>query len=350
VVLDRSWDEDSSRAVEEMLRAAGLLASSPEEATHVVDIVVRRNHLSVPGHGIGAEVFLEFVLRRGEDELGSVLTCGVAQRSPFRYSRKVLAATYQEAFDEALHHLFESYTLAELLGEGWRAGSERPGSQGEGPKVASGAAKTEPASEFKRAEEARAVKALQSREFSRLVLEEFTIDDAKYLEQEDAAPDALGRYLPRLVQEHLDAFHPGALEASLSDGEAPAEGDLVLTGQILRYKKGNLWKKAMIGYGAGKDKLDVAVQLRDGGSGETLLELHRVSSDWGGYGRSQQPPGKPGVSASLSFSGPRGGPVAEMADQLGRDLASFLVRHLADGYEYPEGLEVVADWVDRRGP
>lgn len=269
----------------------------------------------------------------------------VFSRSPFRYSRKVLTATYLEAFDDALHKLFDSHTLADLLGEGWR-----PGSQREGQKVATAASQIPSASEFKPVEEARALEALQSREASRLVLEDFIIEDSKFLEREDADADSLGHYLPRLVQEHLGAFHPGALEARMSNGEVPAEGDLVLTGQVLRYKKGNIWKKSMIGYGAGKDKLDVAVQLRDGDSGEVTLDLHRVSSDWGGSAWSQQRPGKPGVSASLSFSGPKGGPVAEMADQLARDLASFLVRHLTDGYEYPEDLEVVADWVDRRGP
>ena len=103
----------------------------------------------------------------------------------------------------------------------------------------------------------------------------------------------------------------------------------------------------MIGYGAGKDKLDVVVQLRDGVSGEELIELHRVSSDWGTSAWSQAPAGQTGFS--LRLTGPLGGPVEEMADQMARDLASFFVRHLAGDYQYPEDLEVIVDWPEESG-
>ena len=339
VFLDESWAEATSKALEQMLETTGLLATDPAQASHTVDVVLRRSHLFTASRPATGQVFLEFVFRHDAEIEGRLLTCGMAERSPFRVSQKTIATVYQEAFEDALLKLFESQTLATLLGEGWHPEVERQRTRRPAGGPAAGA--------FRKAEERQAPEALRAHRAARLLLREFEVEDAKALVREGAEAPDLGHYLPVLVREHLEAFYPGALESAMAADEEPTAGDVVVSGQILRFKKGNIWKKSMIGYGAGKDKLDVVVQLRDGASGEELLELHRVSSDWGTSAWSQAPAGQPGFS--LRLTGPLGGPVEEMADQMARDLASFFVRHLADDYQYPEDLEVIVDWPEEGG-
>ena len=333
VLVEGSWPEILRAATERVLGHSGLLADHPDEASHGIDLVLRRGHLSNPGSSVFAEVFIEFTLRHGSEVAGRILTRGVAKRKPLRVSRRTVELVFQEAFEDAFLGLLRSRTFTALVADGWRpakGSAHRPAGSASASEVLQSVAR------FQGPKEKRVAEALAAHRASRVVLKEFSVEDPKYTETGDGSAP-LGHYLPGLVLEHLRAYHPGVLEAVLWEGEGPVEGDLVVSGQVLRFKKGNLWKKSMIGYGAGKDKLEVAVQLRDGGSDETLVELKRVKSDWGVSGLQQ--PTQPGFS--LTLSGPQSGPVEEMADDLARDLAAFLARHLAPDPGRPPGVELV---------
>lgn len=324
VLLVSSREEAVRSAVSRLLEVTGL-AASPDEADYLLDVVIRRNRFFINQTAVKfrlrSEVFLEFIFRQGDSVAGRVLACGNSQRKTQLASKTKVEATYQVGFNDALSKLLESDTFLRLVGEGWTAATARWGN----PEITHiDRDKFYGPSDTAQAQIRPARAALQAVDVTTLVLQDFTLLDETYLDKEDADPELAASYLPELVRVHLEAFFPGAFPNIVRRSE-PQQGEgLVVAGNLLRFKIGSYMKRALIGFGAGKDKLEAEVLFQDG-SHQNLFKLDLVSSNWG---------------AGFQI---KKGQIRDIADQGARDIAYLLVQALVPDYSYPPDLEVAFD-------
>lgn len=327
VLLAETREETVTTAVSHLLRETGLLAASPADATYTLDVAIIRLrffiHQTFGRFRLRTEAFIEFTFKQGDAVVGRVLACGNSQNQAQFASKKKVQATFQYGFDDALYKLVSSETFTRLVGQGWQPGrGSAVGGEYNIDRIKRD--RFYGPSDLIRGEIRKAKRTVKPGA-ARLVLQTFELKDEKYKTTKDADPEFASRYLPDLLREHLKAFFPGAFEMiERRDEWNEAEG-IVITGDLLRFKIGSFMKRALIGFGAGKDKLETVVVLKDGGSGDDLFKMHFISSNWGAGWQTKR------------------GQIRDMADQLARDLAYFLVETLVESYSYPEDLEVRFD-------
>jgi hypothetical protein len=327
VFLNQTREESVRAAVSHLLEEAGLVPDTPAEATHTMDVTIRRLrffiHQTFGRFRLRSEVFLEFTFRQEDAVAGRVLACGNSQNHAQFASKKKVQATYQYGFDDALYKLVESETFSRILGDGWSSGSGSA-EGGEYKIMRITRNRFYGPSDLIRTEIENARSAIEPDARRVLILQDFELKDEKYKTRKDADLELARRYLPELLREHL-VFFPGAFDVVERRAEWEHAEGLVVTGDLLRFKIGSYMKRALIGFGAGKDKLEAMVQFRDGATGEELYRLDFKSSAWGAGWQMKR------------------GQIRDMADQLARDLAFFLVEVGTTGYSYPEDLEVRFD-------
>jgi len=328
VLTAQTRQESVERAISHLLQETSLLAASPSEATYVLDVrIVRLRffiHQTFGRFRLRSEVFIEFSFRKGDEVVGRVLACGNSQNQAQVASKKKVEATYQFGFDDALYKLLRSDTFLRLVGDGWKAGSgSAVGGEYNIDRISRD--RFYGPSDLIRTEIGKARKVLKPG-VSHIVLQDFDLKDDKYESGKDADPDFARTYLPELVREHLHAFFPGAFDVVEKRKEwEDKEGAAVLTGDLLRFKVGSYLKRALIGFGAGKDKLEATVVIKNGADGKDLFKMSFADSNWGAGWQIKR------------------GQIRDMADQLARDLAYFLVKSLVGDYSYPADLEVCFD-------
>lgn len=327
VLLSQTREDSVRTAVSQLLEETGLLAGTPAEATYTLDVTIRRLrffvHQTIGRFRLRTEAFLEFTFRQGDAVVGRVLACGNSQNQAQFASKKKVQATYQYGFDDALYKLVQSETFTRILGDGWSPGSGSA-EGGEYNVMRITRNRFYGPSDLIRTEIENARGAIEPDARRVLILQDFELKDEKYKTRKDADPDLAERYLPELLREHF-AFFPGAFESIERRGEWEKAEGLVVTGDLLRFKIGSYMKRALVGFGAGKDKLEAVVRVKDGVTGDELYKLHFKSSAWG---------------EGWQF---KRGQIRDMADQLARDLAFFLVEIGTTKYSYPEELEVRFD-------
>jgi hypothetical protein len=313
--------------VTEAFRRAGLLAATPGQDAVTVDVTVRRmhsqTHMTFGRFRLRSEIFLEFAFHRGDAALGRVLAAGNAQEYAQIASEKKYREVYQVAFNDAIHKVFNSRTLAGLAGAGW---APAPAPAVSGDKHAVRIMKDEfyGPTDWIQGEVARAAPAMQAAAPAPvLLLPDFELDRVSGKKNSPVASPAFAKaLLPELIREHLDAFFPGAF-AQVQRAPAGAAG-LTVAGDLEDFRVGNFYLRNAIGFGAGKDKLEGTVAFKDAG-GQTLHEVHVLSSNWGAGWQTKR------------------GNIRDMADQLARDVAYFLVKTRVPDYRPPADLEVLFD-------
>lgn len=288
-------------------------------------IVIRRNRFFINETALKfrlrSEVFLEFTFRRGDAVVGRVLACGNSQRKAQIATKTKVEATYQVGLNDALSKLVESDTFRRLVGEGWTGAIARWGN----PEITHvDRDKFYGPSDTVVAQIRRARGALEAVDASTLVLRDFDLQDETYKGKKDADPELASSYLPELIRVHLEAFFPGAFATIVRSGEPQQGKGLVVAGNLLRFKIGSYMKRALIGFGAGKDKLEAEIFFQDG-SGKTLFKIDLISTNWG---------------AGFQI---KKGQIRDIADQGARDVAYLLVQALVPEYSYPADLEVAFD-------
>lgn len=357
--------DEFKAAVDHLLAQTGLQAEAAAEADYLLDVVVRRDHVSYrePPKGkarLRSEVFLEFRFRADGDTVGTVLACGNAEAvsgrsgslSAVKGYKKRTITTYQTAFDDALYKLVSSNTFLALVGEGWRPGV-RPPADPEFPT-----ARIDPGLLYGPTEEAfsdlpKLREVLADRGFERLILQDFEISDSKYLEKKYADPETIVRAIPELIREHLQAFHRDApivveRRSNWSDGDG-----LVVSGELLRVDSGGK-----------KHQLQADVFLTDAATREQLYTVRvywmRTMGTAGmglipaaiKVGREQN---KLGTSAAndatreSSWTGYREAAIQQLEDDLAGNLAFLLVESLVPDAPPPDRLEVQFDGLDYPG-
>lgn len=311
-------------ALLQVLKESGLLSSSPTGAAYTLDVEILRDHFTahqtVGRFRLRSEVFLKALFHKGGETAGSVVAAGNAEMRAQVATQAKVHATYAAGFNDALHKLLQSEALSRLAGEGWKPGTPAPPSDKHeitrirkdefyGP------------SKFIMEEAEKVSEAFAAVRSRRVYLQAFEMKDEKYAKSKDADLEYASNLIPELVGEHLRAFHPGALEIGEGDG---ADG-IIVSGEVLKYKAGSLMKRALVGLGAGKDKLEVSIRFQDGSNGKEIHSMEVLSTNWGAIFQLKR------------------GQVRDMADQLAKDLAYLLVSSLAPDYSAPVELELVVD-------
>jgi hypothetical protein len=327
VLLVQTREESVRTAVSHLLKETGLFAAKPADATYTMDVTIRRLrffiHQTAFRFRLRTAAFIEFTFRQGDSVVGRVLACGNSQNQAQVATKKKVETTYQYGFDDALHKLVGSETFTRIVGDGWQPGTGSA-EGGEYKIMRITRDRFYGPSDLIRSEIEKAKHTIKPGAAPVLILQDFKLKDEKYQAREDADLELAERYLPELLREHF-AFYPGAFEAVERREEWKGGEGLVVTGDLLRFKIGSFMKKVLIGLGSGKDKLEAVVYFKDGATGDELYKLDFKSSGWGAGWQIKR------------------GQVRDMADQLARDLAFFLVETLVEGYSYPENLEVRFD-------
>ena len=330
IVSEGSRAEATRKGVALALQQAGLLAATPGEATHTVDVTIRRyreqTHMTIGRFRLRAEIFLEFDFRKDGVSQGRLLASGNAQQYAQIAAKAKYAEVYQAAFNDAIHKAFNSKTLARIAGEGW---TPVPGPAEWVRHKAVRIMKDEfygPTDTI----QAQAAQAAQTLSADGVVdalwLPDFQLDAVTGKSNTPVSDLAFARALvPALVREHLDAFFPGAFPAVQRQAPATPASGLTVEGQLDNFRVGNWYAKSIIGFGAGKDKIEGDVVFKDAATGATLFQYRALSSNWGAGWQAKQ------------------GSIRDMADQLARDIAYFLVKTRVPDYQPPVDLEVLFD-------
>jgi len=313
----------------DLLEKTGLGRAAGPDAL-VVDVTLRRDRFFIDETAgrwrIRTEVFLECTFRRGGEVVGRVLACGNAQTHAQVATKKKAQAVYTAGLQDAIFKLLRSRTFLGLVGEAWKAGTgEPPDSRYEITPIAR--EKFYGPSDFARLQLQELRSALAGRAGTALVLEDLAMKDEKFAKKEPQHVEFASASIPELVREHLDAFYPGAF-ASVTRRKGSGTGEnLAVGGDLLRYKEGDYALRALVGFGAGKDKLEADILFKDGRDGKVLFTFHLLESNWGGIWQVLR------------------GQLIDMTDQTGRDLAYLLVGALVPDYAPPKDLEVCFDGV-----
>ena len=328
IQLTDSREETVKKAILHLLKETGLLAASPQEATATLDVRIVRNHFTTHQTAarfrLRSEVFLDFSFKRGNAAAERVLACGNAETHAQIATKEKIKAVYQAGINDALFKLVNSKTFARLVGEGWKPGSRSDESSKYEITRIDKASFYGPTDSIQE-EVKKASTALESKRARHVILQDFVLKDTDYSEKEDADPKFASRLIPELVRENLNAFYPGAFETIDRGSQGGIAESVEVSGDLLKFKVGSFYKRALIGFGAGKDKLEITVVFNESGTTKELYTLHILSSGWGAAWQMKR------------------GQVRDMADQAGRDIAYFLVTTLVPGYSPPTDLEVCFD-------
>lgn len=330
IVTEGTRAEYVRKGISEALGQVGLLAASPADAVYTLDVTILRDHLQTHQtfgrFRLRTELFLDFAFKRNGVREGWVLACGNSQTYAQLASKAKFVETYQLAFNDAVHKLFNSGTLARIAGEGWKP-APAPASAGEHNTTRIAKDEFYGPTDFIQAEAAKAAKAIQGAgPADRVWLPDFLLEEVGGKEKDAISDPAFARaFVPALVREHLNAFYPGAFAAIERGSEPSAKQGIAVNGTLDDFRIGSFAMRVWVGFGAGKDKLAGEVAFKDAATGSTLHTTDVSSSNWGAGWQTKQ------------------GTLRDMADQLARDLAYFLVRTAEPGYKPPEGLEILFD-------
>ena len=325
--------ESVRKGIGDALASAGLLKASP--TTYTVDITLRRvhqqTHMTFTRFRLRSEIFLEFNFRKNGVSEGRVLASGNAQTYAQLATQSKYIENYQLAFNDAVFKLFNSKTLARIAGEGWKP---VPAPAVGGSYNATRILKDEfygPTDSIQ-AEALKAANALKAAgPVSVIALPDFELTKVSGKSNSAVSDVAFARAIvPALVQEHLNAFFPGAFDNIERQAKAAPKQGLVLDGKLEDFVIGNYYARAIIGLGAGKDKLEGEIFFKDAATGNILYSFKTISSNWGAGWQTKR------------------GNIRDMADQLARDIAYFLVQTSAPNYQPPQDLEIIFD--DTRYP
>ena len=330
IVTAKPRAETTRAALADAFGRVGLLAKAPAEPTYTVDVTLRRfrtqTHAGFARFRLRSEIFLEFDFRQAGQSVGRVLAAGNSQQYAQLANKGKYEDAFQVAFNDAVHKLFNSRTLARLAGAGW---APVPAPLVSGEKSATRIAKDEFYGPTDRAlaEAAAAATSMQAGAgLDTLRLPDFALDRVGG-DQKSAVADAdyARALLPALIEEHLNAFYPGAF-TTIARGPAATSGPgLVVDGNLDNFRVGNRALQVWVGFGAGKDELKGRVDFKDGATGAALHGFNAGSSNWGAGWQSKK------------------GTIRDMADQLARDIAYFLVRTTRPNYQPPQDIEVLFD-------
>jgi hypothetical protein len=329
IMVEGSRAEFVKKGVIEALRSTGLLAGDPATTAHILDVTILRNrfhvHQTFGRFRLRTEVFLMLAFRKEDIAEGRVLACGNAETYAQFASKKKASETYQAGFNDAVHKLLNSKTLVRVLGGGWNP-TPAPSTSGEYDTTRIHKDEFYGPTDVIQAEVEKASTPVQTAgPFERVVLPDFTVQEVVGKKKDELQNLQLARaFVPEKTREHLNAFFPGAFKSIERNGAAGAASSLVVDGKLDKFRIGSLTARIMVGFGAGKDKIEGQISIHDG-SGRILNDISVLSSNWGAGWQMKQ------------------GQIRDMADQLARDLAYFLVRTAAPGYKPPEDLEVLFD-------
>lgn len=350
VVGEMSREEAVTTAVTHILGGVGLLASSPGNASHTLDIHIRRDRLwylySHPRR-LRSEVFLEFVVTAENSGPHRVLACGNAEamvNSPKDHAARV----YQSAFRDAFEKFLDSEVFSLIVGTGWT-----PGSSGAAPSQIDRIDREVfygPSDYVVDEVLPLATSALPRGPIPRLILQDFDLVSAKLSKKKaKVSPELTRRCIPELVREHLETFYPGAIpEIERRSSWEDREG-LVMTGEIIRYdSRGE------------KHRLMVDIHFRDGSTGEELfsIRVHWVRTNMRAVGLLDVAVKAIKYSAdekkmmATRIEGPNtaswtghfaSGWLRDMVDYLAQNIAYLVAASLYPDYSYPDEIEVRFD-------
>lgn len=316
------------RGVTHVLKEIGMLTESSQEASYNLDVNIFRDHFTTHQTAgrfrLRTEVFLEFVFRQGNTIKGRVHACGNSETHAQVASKKKIEETYQIGFNDALYKLLNSKTFLGIAGEGWKPAA---------PQEKTGEYKTTriqkdkfygPTDEIQ-IEVTKAASVTGSLKPSRIIIQDFALAETEKMDKDVSDPEFARIFLPELIREHLNAYYPGAFRSIERRAEWEEKEGIVVTGELLRFKLGSFMKRVMIGFGAGKDKLEAGITFKDGSTGNVLHSYRSLSSNWGAGWQVKQ------------------GQLRDMCDQLAWDIAFFLVKSFVPDYTPPEDLEFLFD-------
>jgi hypothetical protein len=317
----------AKQSLAESFRRAGLLAGTPDSSAHVMDVRILRDRLHTHQTGgrfrLRTEVFLQVTFRKGDTMEGRVLACGNAETHAQVASKEKITQTFQIGFNDAVHKILNSRTLARLLGDGW---SPAPAPDKWGDYDTTHIHRDEfygPTDGIQSEIEKAMTSIGGAGPFTRLALPDFQIEDVAGKKDDEMHDMTAARaVIPEKIREHLNAFFPGAFE-SIERGR-PGPGSIVVDGRLDKFRVGSFTTRVLVGYGAGKDKLEGQISINDA-AGHALAGFPILTSNWGAVQQIKQ------------------GQIRDMIDQLARDLAYFLVKTCRPGYKPPEDLEILFD-------
>lgn len=350
VVGEMSREETVTTAVTQILGGIGLLATSPGDASHTLDVHIRRERLwylySRPRR-LRGEVFLEFVITAERSGPRRVLACGNAEALTGSPKDKV-AQVYQSAFQDAFKKFLASEAFSLIVGTGWRPGQSDDDPSGIDHidrKVFYG-----PSDYVVGEVLPLATPALPQGPIPRLILQDFNLMDANLSKKKARfSADLARRSIPELVREHLEAFYPGAIpEIERRSSWADREG-LVMTGEIIRYDSSG-----------DKHRLMVYILFQDGETGELLFSLRvhweRTNVRAAGlldaavkaikYSADEKKMLASRIegASTASWTGQfASGWMKDMVDYLAHSIAYLLTASVRPDYSYPEEVEVHFD-------
>lgn len=327
--------ETVRKGVTEAFGKAGLLKTSPTPPIYTVDITLRRvhqqTHMTFARFRLRSEIFLEFTFKKNGISEGRVLASGNAQTYAQVATKAKYTEVFQLAFNDAIYKLYNSKTLARIAGDGWKPML--------GPTERSNYNVTRiRKDEFYGptdtilAEASKAAKSVQAAgAFNAVALPDFELEAVTGSTKSAVADVAFARALiPALVQEHLNAFFPGAFSSIERPIAGASKQGLLVSGKLDDFQVGNFYLRSIIGLGAGKEKLEGQISFKEATTGTTLHSFKVLSSNWGAGWQTKR------------------GSIRDMADQLARDIAYFLVQTAAPNYQPPQDLEILFD--DTRYP
>ena len=330
IVTDQPRADVVRNAITEAFNRTGLIAPTPSEATYTVDVTLRRymsqTHLTFSRFRLRSEVFLEFNFKRNGVSEGRVLACGNAQEYAQIATQAKYTEVYQTAFNDAVFKLLNSKTLARVAGEGWKPVAA-PTSSGRNNAVRISKDEFYGPTDTIQGHANQAAQAMQAGSpASPLSLPDFQLDEVTGKVTSPVAYLGYARALvPELVRQHLDAFFPGAITEIQRASPSVSTQGLVVEGKIEDFRVGNFYARSLIGFGAGKDKLQGTINFKDAASGNTLYSFNVLSSNWGAGWQTKK------------------GSIRDMTEQLARDIAYFLVKTKVPNYQPPADLEVMFD-------
>ena len=322
--------EAARNGVTEALKRVGLLAASPAEATYTMDVTIRRNHEQIHStfsrFRLRSEIFLEFLFKKNGVGEGRVLACGNAQEYAQVATQAKFTEVYQVAFNDAIYKLLNSKTLARLAGEGWKP-VPVPSESGNNHAIRIAKDEFYGPTDTIQADAATAAPAMTAAApFNSVSLPDFELGQVSGKTDTPVSDLAFARALvPELVREHLNAFFPGAIATIERQAGGTSRQGVSVAGKLDDFRVGNFLLRAIIGFGAGKDKLEGTVSFKDAATGDTLYSFSVLSSNWGSGWQTKR------------------GNIRDMADQLARDIAYFLVKTTAPNYAPPADLEILFD-------
>ncbi len=329
ILADAPRADAIRQGVTDALQLTGLLADSPSSATHTLEVTILRDHYQTHASGgrwrLRSEVFLEFSLERDGEREGWVLAAGTSETYAQVATKKKISQTYQIGFNDAMYKFFNSQTLGRILGEEWKPAAA-PSESGKYDTTRIHKDEFYGPTPIARGQVRGATVAMEGKgPYNTVFLPDFTVKELEGKKDEDIDPEFANAYVPELVQEHLNAFFPGAFAEMQRAEGGPDKPGIALKGDMDEFRIGSFNKRIWLGFGAGKDKLEGHISFMDSSTGTEIYHFEVLNSNWGAGWQAKR------------------GHIRDMADQLARDIAYILVKSTMPDYQPPADLEVLFD-------